>query len=387
MDLTVKTVAFQGAPNDLHETGQKKLRTQFPEITFRFLSQHPDVIYFLSGGSEQEAIMAMQPGKYQLLLAGFENNAFAAALEVKAWAENRKISTSLFLLPEAEKEGILQQFARICSSLRTLSNKQAGLIGNVSHWLVASEFPLILAKERFGINILHLQWSSLPDYMNFEPDSQFLKVFSQPGNRSLMHEASFCSFLWHVINTFNLSGITVECFQLVNERNVTACLALALLNSNGIVAGCEGDLVSMVGMMLVQTITGNIPWMANVAGFTETGLLFAHCTAPTNLLDRIELPVHFETGKSAAITGNLKMDEVTVFRLNQNLDKAFITTGKIISRPRHGFACRTQAEITIPEEGYKKLRNQPLGNHHLIVPGRHEDMLALTCRYKQIQVI
>ncbi len=387
MDLTVKTVAFRGAPNDLLENGQKKLRAQFPEINFRFLSQHPDVIYFLSGGSEKEAIITMQPGNYYVLLAGFENNAFAAAIEVKAWAEERKISTCLFSLPEAKKEGMLQQFARICSSLRKLSNKQAGLIGNVSHWLVASEFPLILAKERFGINILHLQWSSLPDYMNFDPDSQFLKVFSQQRDRSLMHEARFCSFLWHVINTFNLNSITVECFQLVNDRNVTACLALALLNSKGIAAGCEGDLVSMIGMMLVHAITGNIPWMANVAGFTETGLLFAHCTAPINLLDGIELPEHFETGKSAAVAGDLKMDEVTVFRLNQRLDKAFITTGKIFSRPRHGFACRTQAEIVIPEKDYEKLRNQPLGNHHLIVPGRHEELLTFACRYKQIQVV
>jgi len=387
MELFVKTVAFQGAPAEIHINGQTELRELFPEITFRFVSEKPDLIYFLTGGSEQEAVAAMQTGKHFLLLAGFENNAYAAGMEVKAWADEKKISSSLVSLHEAEEKKILNDHALICSSLRLLNKKHAALIGNVSKWLVASEFPFILAKERFGINILHLQWSNLPDFMSFDPDPEFFEVFKQVNKDSLTNEARFYSFLKHILNEFNISGLTVECFQLVNTRNITACLALAILNNMNIAAGCEGDLVSLAGMMLVQALTGHIPWMANVAGFNGSNLLFAHCTAPVNLLDEIELPTHFETNKSFAVTGKLKMEDVTIFRMNQHLDRAFISTGKIISQPRHSFACRTQAEITVSETDFEKLLKQPLGNHHLIFPGDHREILARACRYKQVQII
>ena len=113
MELFVKTVAFQGAPAEIHINGQTELRELFPEITFRFVSEKPDLIYFLTGGSEQEAVAAMQTGKHFLLLAGFENNAYAAGMEVKAWADEKKISSSLVSLHEAEEKKILNDHALI----------------------------------------------------------------------------------------------------------------------------------------------------------------------------------------------------------------------------------------------------------------------------------
>ena len=387
MELFVKTVAFRNASDEIFETGRNEIKRLFPKINFRFVSDKPDVVYFLSGGSEQEAVKALLPGKHYLLLAGFSNNAYAAAAEVKAWADNRGIATTLVSMPESENNKIVEDFAKVCQAYLLLKDKQAGLIGNVSHWLVASAFPLILAKERFGINIKHLQWEKLPDFLNFPPDQDFLEVFKTKGYDNLDNEARVYSFLQSLIKSNQLDGITLECFDMVNDRAVTACLALAVLNSRGIVAGCEGDLVSLVGMMLVHALTGSIPWMANVAGINANSILMAHCTAPLNLLTDFEIRTHFETDKSAAVQGNLNMEEVTAFRLGQGLDKAFISTGKIVSQPQHGFACRTQTEIALPEQDLEKLRNHPLGNHHLIIPGNYKSLLEWACRYKQIEVI
>lgn len=344
------------------------------------------MIFFLSGGSEQDAVKSIKSGRYYLLLAGFQNNAYAAATEVKAWADGKNIQTQHYSMDEAGNNGALYNFARICAAYRQLQGRQAGLIGNVSHWLVASAFPLDLAKERFGIAIKHLHWGRLPDYLSFELDQEFLGLFESAGNEHLENEARVHSFLKMVLKENQLDGITLECFDIVNDRAVTACLALALLNSRGIVAGCEGDLVSLTGMMLVQSLTGAIPWMANIASVNNNSVLLAHCTAPLVLLNHYELRTHFETGKSAAVQGNLKMEEVTVFRLNQKLDKAFISHGKIVSQPQHEFACRTQSEIEMPAASVEKLRHYPLGNHHLIIPGNHADLLRWACWYKQIEI-
>lgn len=387
MQLNVKTTAFRNAPEAFVENHRREFKERFNELNIRFVSENPDVIFFLSGGSEQEAIKTMQAKKYYLLLAGFHHNAYAAATEVKAWADQKGITTRLVSVDDASAAGVMHNYAKICMAYTALRGKQAGLIGNVSHWLVASDFPLMIAKERFGIHIRHFPWSSLPDYLGFDPDQNFLHFFQPHKTQNLENEARIYSFLQSVINTNQLEALTLECFNMVNDHAVTACLSLAMLNSRRVVAGCEGDLVSLTGMMLVQALTGIIPWMANLARISNSSVLFAHCTAPLNLVDQVEIPTHFETGKSAAVQGKLQFDTLTVFRLNQNLDKAFVSSGSVLSLPQHDFACRTQLEITLPGNETEKLRSNPLGNHHLIIPGDHKDLLRWACNYKGIEVI
>jgi hypothetical protein len=69
------------------------------------------------------------------------------------------------------------------------------------------------------------------------------------------------------------------------------------------------------------------------------------------------------------------------------LEKAFLTTGTIISRPRSKDACRTQIEVKISEKASGLLKNRPLGNHHLIIPGNQTEKLGIFCKLKNIMVI
>lgn len=381
MELNLKIVAFRDAPGSLKDQVHRKLEDDFPGIVFRIAEKDPDVICFASGGSEKEALSSLKEGRFCLLLAGEQNNAYAAATEVKAWADNHKMCTRLVSMQRAKELYILEDLARVINVRKQLAGQKAALIGEVSHWLVASSFPFLLARNRLGIEIVHLSWEQLPDYFSCEPDAGFLETFKGYGHENLRNEARVHAFLKKIISDHQLSGITLECFNMVKGRNVTACLSLSLINSLGTVAACEGDLVSLVGMMLLKDITGNMPWMANLASVQNNSLLFAHCTAPLNQLTDISIPTHFETGKSAAVQGLLNMDEVTVFRLNASLDKVFISEGCIVAKPVHDFACRTQVEIELPESDHHLLRDHPLGNHHLIIPGKHKDSLSLQCQY------
>ncbi len=163
----------------------------------------------------------------------------------------------------------------------------------------------------------------------------------------------------------------MECFSLVQQRKVTACLALAQLNSEGTVAACEGDLASMAGMMAGQEATGIVPWMANTTRLTEKTLILSHCTIAFDLVSDIKLPTHFETDNSLAIDGQMTATEVTIFRFSESLDRVFIAEGRVAGRPRLPDACRTQVEIELPGNKLKLLRERPLGNHLLVLPGRH----------------
>ncbi len=381
MKLNLKVVAFRDAPGSLKDRALRKLEDDFPGIVFHIVENDPDVICFASGGSEQEAVSSLKSGRFCLLLAGEQNNAYAAATEVKAWADNHKMRSRLVSMQRARELRILEDLARVVNARKQLAGQKAALIGEVSHWLVASSFPLSLARDRFGIEIVHLPWEQLPDYLSCEPDAGFLETFKGYGHENLYNEARVHSFLKKIIADQQLSGITLECFNMVKGRDVTACLSLSLINSLGTVAACEGDLVSLVGMMLLKDITGTIPWMANLASVKRNSILFAHCTAPLDQLTDISIPTHFETGKSAAVQGFLHVDEVTVFRLSTSLDKAFIAEGNAVAKPVYDFACRTQVEIELPAGDHHLLCDHPLGNHHLIIPGKHKDSLSLQCQY------
>ncbi|TVR40452.1 MAG: hypothetical protein EA394_07860 [Bacteroidia bacterium] len=375
MNIRIRLVAFRDAPAEVCEQAQNHLTKGFPNIHFTFADQSPDVICFASGGSEEMAVSLMEPGRFYLLLAGDQGNAYAAATEVKAWADLNGRSTKLVTIKQAMEENILVHLSGITQARHLLQQQKAALIGEVSHWLVASHFPLSLARDRFGINMIHLPWKTLPDYLECPPDQEFLNVFAEIQEKNLEKEARIHTFIQQIVTEYKLDGVSVECFSMVKDRGVTACLSLALLNSQNILAACEGDLVSLTGMMVVRALTGHVPWMANVASINHHHVLFAHCTAPLHVVRAYSLPTHFETDKSAAVQGVLDMEDVTIYRLNAQLNKAFIAEGKIVSRPQHDFACRTQVEVALSSADLHSLRENPLGNHHLIIPGRYGNML------------
>ncbi len=65
-----------------------------------------------------------------------------------------------------------------------------------------------------------------------------------------------------IVEEERLSAITLSCFRLIDQTGTTGCLALALLNDEGIIAGCEGDLQSVFTMLAVKVLTGKNFFMA-----------------------------------------------------------------------------------------------------------------------------
>ncbi len=394
--MKVSAIAHRQANESFIQDGYQRFREIFQDMYWEPSNTHADIILFLSGGSEQDAIKLLKPGNMTLLLAAFDDNAFAAAMEVKAWADEN--NRPVILLPLGSKRQktadkypttiqTVNNFEKACKAFETLKGKKAGLIGQVSHWLVASDVAANRYKQQFGVDLVHLPWKNLPSYTDMAADQAFLTFFNKHPSDKLQAEASIHSFLKQVISDHGLNAMSLECFEMVNDRDVTACLSLAMFNSQGFPAACEGDLVSLAGLMLIQALTGEIPWMANVAAINHESILFAHCTAPLNMLSEFSINTHFETDKSAAIQGRFKADQVTIFRMNDKLNKAFIASGQVISRPELPYACRTQTEIAMDLHYINTLKKSPLGNHHLIIPGNHTELLHLACQMKQIKCL
>ncbi len=376
MAITVKTLAHQGAPERLHQDAVELLKLKYGLDDVN-ISEQARILYFLTGGSEAEAVKSLHKSKFQLLVASGKTNAFASAMEVKAYSNKLGYRNILLNLDDEGDRKIFEKYMRVFSALDQLDGKRLGLIGEVSDWLVASSIDAALLKEKLGIELIRIPWKDTGDYKSFEAEDDFMACFHAGRQYNIEDAGKVSSMLKEVIDKHKLDAITVECFSLVQENAVTACLGLSFLNDLGIPAGCEGDLCSIVGLMIAKELIGELPWMANVAGISGNEVLFAHCTAPTRVLTEYHINTHFETGKGTAIHGRFKEREVSIFRLNNTLDKAFCAYGKVVDGMYEKHACRTQLHVEFDEEVIAELKRNPLGNHHLIIPGNRMQELSL----------
>ena len=377
--LKVKLLAHRGAPASLFEKGKEKLSHLLVAGAFEIVETDADLLFFLSGGSERPATEVLKSGRFYVLLAYKEGNSYASATEVKAYANQQGIETILLDYEAPQTREFLKKFTRVLEGLRQLDGQRLGLIGEVSDWLIASKIKAESLQKKLGIELVRIPWSNLANFQEQDADADLLRSF-QSEDFNLEDTAKVHQLLRNCVQRERLDAITVECFSLVTEHAVTACLPLAKLNADGFPAGCEGDIVSITGMMLVKAITGCVPWIANTVQVGESRSLFAHCTVALSLLKDFSIRTHFETGKGTSIQGAFEANNVVLFRLDQTLTKAFLTEAKVLKRPQHEYACRTQIEIALSPEAIESLRERPLGNHHLILPAEHAKTLSLACR-------
>ena len=105
-------------------------------------------------------------------------------------------------------------------------------------------------------------------------------------------------------------------------------------------------------------------------------MLFAHCTIPLDMVERYEYDTHFESGIGVGIRGYMKPEPVTIFKVSGNLSRCFVTEGELIQSQAKADLCRTQQIIHLADKSQTSyFLTEPIGNHHIILPGYHQETL------------
>ncbi len=387
MKLKCQLIAYPDAPQEIIERGETLLKNKIQSVEIDFTNQHPDALFIVTGGSENQAKHLLEERNQVLLLAMTESNSYAAASEIKSYCLSKNILSTLYNIDhETNINYEVENYLKSKHALSQISQYKIGLIGHVSEWLINSNIDNNILNQRLGIELEQISWNDFPAYDQYESSSDFLDHFSNNGFE-LDESSKVYKLLQDIIDQKQLDAITVECFPLVRENAVTACLGLSLFNTIGLPAGCEGDMTSITGKIIAKELTGQIPWMANLASVNDDGVFFAHCTIATNLVSDYKINTHFETGLGTAIQGRFKSENATVFRLNRNLNKAFLSYGRIVERPERNDSCRTQIKIELPNTDIQKLKENPLGNHHLIIPGNYTELLKHFFTLIEIEIV
>lgn len=146
-------------------------------------------------------------------------------------------------------------------------------MGTPSSWLVASNVDYLLAKRRWGIEYTDVSLDRIYEYYGQITDDEVGEACAGLAGKALAcREASpedmikamrLYRAIKRIVEEERLSAITLSCFRLIDQTGTTGCLALALLNDEGIIAGCEGDLQSVFTMLAVKVLTGKNSFMAN----------------------------------------------------------------------------------------------------------------------------
>lgn len=263
------------------------------------------------------------------------------------------------------------------------------LIGAPSDWLIASSQDTRTVEKRWGAELLHIPLQELEDLLHSVPTDRNDPLIAQLAGgaaeviRLDRDDLSGAVHIYRQLRTLvdrhALDGLSLRCFDLVIKRKQTGCFALAQLNDEGIIAGCEGDLPAALGMLWGKLTTGTIPWMANPSRIDPAAekLLLAHCTVPRSMSNGYRLMSHFESGEGVAIAGQPAHGPVTLFRLGgTSLEQLWCAEGELSATPSEPDLCRTQIEVTLTRGSVLELLERPLGNHTLVVPGHWRQLFS-----------
>ncbi len=352
------------------------------------------IIWIASGGTEKkfQQLFADWQEPIYLLNDGISNS-LAASLEIASWL--RRNEHTAFHVIHNTAEGTIQevaQYSTVYEAKRKLHGQRIGIIGEPSDWLIASSVNPALAEAKWGVQFVNISLKEvlrqydviLKDSVRLEEatmmSEQFItKAIKQvEGDTQEVHKA-VCLYLAlkDVCEAHNLQALTLRCFGLIDHTKTTGCLALAWLNRDGIIAGCEGDMQAILSLVVAKAVTGQSGFMANpsIIDKTTNQVVLSHCMVDPTLTESYVIRSHYETLSGIALQGLLPVGKVTIFKMGgEQLEEKFISAGTLEENTQYGHFCRTQARFTL-EESVSYFLERPIGNHHIILWGNHAEIL------------
>ncbi|MGM9762588.1 MAG: hypothetical protein ACI3ZQ_01035 [Candidatus Cryptobacteroides sp.] len=365
-----------------------------------------DLIYVRTGGTEgifRSEIPYTRRNKTILLTSG-KSNSLAASMEILSFLKLQGRDGEIIHGSSEYIAGRINTLGKVAQARKALHGANYGIVGEPSDWLIASRARAAVVQTKLGMNLVEIPITEMIKQANALKDDKskcaVLNAFkgkfyglNDTDDEGIAASMDCSIRIYEALKSFvrkhNLKGLTLRCFDLLTALEGTGCLALAMLNTEGIIGSCEGDVPAMLTMAVAQALTGRPSFQANPSQINpETQeVLFAHCTVPLNMVSEYKYDTHFESGIGVAIKGHIPEGDVTVFKLSGDLSRYFVAEGKLVCNPDQKNLCRTQVLLKLDEEclTYPQSKNvrtpsdyfltDPIGNHHIIIRGRHKALI------------
>ena len=346
------------------------------------------LVFIATGGTEKYFVRNFEflPQPVILLTNGMQNS-LSASLEISYWLQCKGLKSEILHGDIKTIVHRIQIHYNNFEAQKAIRGKRIGVIGTPCSWLIASSVDYLLTKRRWGIEFLNIPIENVTNrYDLISEDEVGEQAAIIAGKALACREATpedmikamrVYKAIKQICEKEKLVAITLNCYKLINLLGTTGCLALSLLNDEGILAGCEGDLQSIFTFLAINAVTGRTPFMANPIqiNLKSNEMVFAHCSVSTKLTEQYILRSHFESNTGVSIQGILPAGDVTIVKCGgECLDEYYVTSGRLLENTNYINVCRTQIRVKLDSPVDYFLRN-PIGNHHMIILGNYEKQL------------
>ena len=371
-----------------------EVRYIFPEELDVTMPLGATMVLVGSGGVEEMVkanIDRLPP--YVVLIADGLKNSLAASLEILSWMrQNDRHGRVLHGPTDFIMQGI-DDYAAAHDAISQLQGKLVGVIGKPSGWLIASNVDYATMHERWGIEMVDVPLDEVvkgyeamgADEVQGITDEFINKAVGvkEPSRDEVVKAMRLYRSLKNIVERYRLDAFTLNCFDLIPTTHTTGCVALALLNQEGIPAGCEGDEQTLLTMLAVQAATGEMTFMANPSKILDNAaheMVFAHCTIAPAMTDRYIVRDHYESLSGVAVEGIFDPMDVTVVKCGgRGMERYFISRAHLLQCTSNPNMCRTQLHLRL-DEPLDYFLERSIGNHHVIVRGNHTQRLETVLR-------
>lgn len=343
-------------------------------VPFSATPDSNNVLFIQTGGTENKFLKLWQEGEIchsapVFLFTTGQSNSLAASMEILAYLNAHGGRGQIIHGDMDYLRGQMDVLSKAYAAKQSLNGKRIGVIGAPSDWLIASDFNSSAIKTKLGTDITMIDMQELTGLLT-DAEGNAAIDGGKDGAKAI-YDA-----LKQLIGKYNLNALTLRCFDLLPIVHNTGCLALAMLNAEGIPSSCEGDVPTLLTMMISNALTNCPGFQANPARIkAETGeILFAHCTIPLNMVSNVQYPTHFESGIGVALHGELPEGDVTVFKTSGDLSRLFVQDATLLRNQYEQNLCRTQIWLKMPGAADYFFTN-PIANHHVIMSGHHAELI------------
>lgn len=359
-----------------NELGTKIVCAEMDEVATQTLP-----VYFIASGGAEPGFKANygQTKEPYILLTTPAYNSLAAAMEIMGFLQEKGLKGEILHGSPKTIAKRLSVLKKVAEAKERLAHMKLGCFGEPGG-LIASTADFDKLKSVSGIEcVLYGLDELVAEYQKGGyPENKYTEDIKKKGYHSAEVEKALNVYgaLKRLIEKYHLTGVTVKCFDLLGLIHTTGCLALAILNAEGIPAACEGDQKSLVSMAVMETLTGQAGFMANPSCMDPDAgeIIFAHCTLPIDMPDSYNLTTHFESGIGVAVTCDIAPQPMTIFKCNDTFTRYYAGRAELLETMHKADLCRSQMKLHLVD-GTEYFSNGPISNHHIIVKGDHKEVI------------
>ena len=364
-----------------------------------FLSEDADIddmdLIFVESGGAEEVFLKMESKIKSpfILLSSGKNNSLPACMEIKSYAATKNKDAIIIIGETNEMAEAIKHFSHVYKAKQEISGSRLGVIGKPSDWLIYSRVDYSEVDKKFGISLIDVSMDEFKKEIDKKSYGfvRHLAELKEKWKKPEVLEGALHIYgaLKRIITRYQLDGLTVRCFDLLKAYKNTACLALALLNEEGYVATCEGDIPTMLTMFMLNKLNDDSSFQVNpsMIDFDKREILFAHCTVPLDMVGEFTLDTHFESGLGIGIKGELSLGQCTLYKIGADLKEYVAIEGNIKSNESLKEYCRTQVKIELEPRALMEFMSTNVGNHYAISykddPGTFMALMDLYNREKK----